>query len=88
MIAGIIDSTNKAGFWEKTIGEEFEYTIASDVNGLKQCDILLVSEEYCGGAIGTVVADIQTYERLSADSCLSADFAVLRRYRCARAPST
>ena len=63
MIAGIIDSTNKAGFWEKTIGEEFEYTIASDVNGLKKCDILLVSEEYCGGAIGTVIADIQTYER-------------------------
>ena len=34
MKAGIIDSANKADFWEKTIGEEFEYTIASDVNGL------------------------------------------------------
>lgn len=63
MKVGIIDSANRYEFWGNSIGGEFEYTIASDINRIKSCDILVVSEEYCRGAIGTVMADIQTYER-------------------------
>ena len=58
MKAGIIDSPNRAGFWETSIGETFECMIAADISGLNDCDILLISEEYCGGAIGTVIENI------------------------------
>lgn len=64
MKAGIIDSPNRAGFWETSIGETFECIIAADISGLNECDILLISEEYCGGAIGTVIENIRANERL------------------------
>ena len=64
MKAGIIDSPNKFGFWESSIGETMEFIVAADVSELSECDVLLISEEYCGGAIGTVMENIRASEKL------------------------
>ena len=64
MKAGIIDSPNKIGFWETSIGEAVECVFAADIKDLSDCDVLLISEEYCGGAIGTVIENIRASEKL------------------------
>ena len=65
MKAGIIDSRDKSGFWEDSIGETFDCHIASDVNELDECDILLVSADNCGGSVDTVIKDIRSSEKLA-----------------------
>ena len=64
MKAGIIDSPNKFGFWESSIGETMDFIVAADISELSECDVLLISEEYCGGAIGTVMENIRASEKL------------------------
>ena len=64
MKAGIIDSPNKFGFWEFSIGETMDFIVAADISELSGCDVLLVSEEYCGGAIGTLMENIRASEKL------------------------
>jgi hypothetical protein len=64
MKAGIIDSLNKFDFWNSSIGEAFDFVVAADISELSECDVLLISEEYCGGAIGTVMENIRASEKL------------------------
>lgn len=64
MRAGIIDCGDRAGFWQASMGEAFECIVADDISGFPKCDILLISEEYCGGAIGRVIADIRASDKL------------------------
>jgi len=62
--AGIIDSCDRADFWERALGSEFECVIASDPKELSDCRILFVSEEYCGGATDAVMDNILSSEKL------------------------
>ena len=64
MVAGIIDSVNNTRFWEESIGEAFECVLTADAAGLPDCDIILVSEEYCSGSVGSVISGIRSSERL------------------------
>lgn len=64
MIAGIIDSLNNTGFWENALGESFDCTVAADVSRLTDCDVILVSEEYCSGSVGAVISSIRSSDRL------------------------
>lgn len=59
MRAGIIDSAKKAKYWNKVLGSSFECTVVPDVNGLPECDIIIVSEAYCSGAIAAVIENIR-----------------------------
>ncbi len=65
MRAGIIDSRDMIGYWEDSIGETFECYVASEINELDDCDIIMVSAEYCGGSIDKVIEDIRSSEKLA-----------------------
>ncbi|WP_295087962.1 hypothetical protein [Ruminococcus sp.] len=60
MRAGIIDSAKKTKYWEKNLGSCFDCVIAPDSNGLPDCcDIIIVSESYCSGSVGSVIENIR-----------------------------
>lgn len=64
MIAGIIDSSDNTKYWESALGGSFDCAVADDTGRLPACDIILVSQEYCCGAIGQVISSIRSSERL------------------------
>ena len=64
MRAGIIDSAKKAKYWEKVLSPSFECSVVPDVNGLPECDIIIVSEAYCSGAIAAVIENIRASGKL------------------------
>ena len=64
MIAGIIDSSDNTKYWETALGGSFDCAVAGDIGRLPACDMILVSQEYCCGAIGAVISSIRSSERL------------------------
>jgi len=63
MKAGIIDSQSRNEFWENSLGDSFECVIAADISKLSDCDIIIVSGEYCGSSICTVIENIRSSGR-------------------------
>ena len=78
MIAGIIDSSERKGYWKKALGGSFQCSVTADPNWLPDCDILLVSQEYCGGALDSVLEKIRSSDRLGRlpAAALTTDFSV------------
>ena len=63
MKAGIIDNQNRSEFWENSLGESFDCALAADISKLPDCDVILVSEEYSGGSIDTLIGNIRESDR-------------------------
>ena len=63
MKAGIIDNQSRSEFWDDLLGDSFDCVVAADISKLPDCDIILVSEEYSGGSIDTLIGNIRESER-------------------------
>ena len=58
MKAGIIDNQSRSEFWDDLLGDSFDCVVAADISKLPDCDIILVSEEYSGGSIDTLIGNL------------------------------
>ena len=65
MKAGIIDSSDNRKYWENAVGSSFDCIFTADPRRLTSCDLLLISQEYCGGSIGAVIENIRSSEKLA-----------------------